>query len=222
VRGWPAAGDLPGGAHHADRRADEDYDGPGLIADKAEAAIIPVRLDGLQFPQDLADAGQAEAALVSGIAPAVLPPVDVVVPEELKGRARRAAAGAHHAGYHGGCRFRPERLTRSLFGAFAGRARLYDKGLPVLADIVPDDTGSAILTEIGYRRLILGSVVLGRELGGVHAAGEHVGVMLPNAVGSVVTFFALQSQGRVPAMMNFTAGPEGMLSCCLAAVSERF
>ena len=25
------------------------YDGPGMIADKADAAIIPVRIDGLQF-----------------------------------------------------------------------------------------------------------------------------------------------------------------------------
>ena len=25
------------------------YDGPGMIADKAEAAIVPVRIEGLQF-----------------------------------------------------------------------------------------------------------------------------------------------------------------------------
>ena len=43
------------------------------------------------------------------------------------------------------------------------------------------------------------------------------GVLLPNAVGTVATFFALQSQARVPAMMNFTTGADGMLSCCVAA-----
>ena len=35
--------------------------------------------------------------------------------------------------------------------------------------------------------------------------------------GTVATFFALQSQARVPAMMNFTTGADGMLSCCVAA-----
>ena len=38
--------------------------------------------------------------------------------------------------------------------------------------------------------------------------------------GTVATFFALQSQARVPAMMNFTTGADGMLSCCVAAGIE--
>ena len=59
--------------------------------------------------------------------------------------------------------------------------------------------------------------MLGAKLAAFTRPGEHVGVMLPNAVGTVVTFFALQSQGRIPAMMNFTAGADGMLSCCAAA-----
>src|SRR6185436_6618467 len=36
--------------------------------------------------------------------------------------------------------------------------------------------------------------------------GERVGVMLPSSSGGVVTFFALHAFGRVPAMLNFTAG----------------
>ena len=111
-------------------------------------------------------------------------------------------------------------LRHSLFGALLEARRLYDRGLPVVADIVPNETGGTSLTEIGYGRLILGSVVLGRKLAAFTRPGEHVGVMLPNAVGTVVTFFALQSQGRVPAMMNFTAGADGMLSCCAAAGIE--
>src|SRR5580704_3675176 len=47
--------------------------------------------------------------------------------------------------------------------------------------------------------------------------GENVGVLLPNAVGVAVTFFALQTIGRVPAMLNFSAGPANVLSACKAA-----
>ena len=36
--------------------------------------------------------------------------------------------------------------------------------------------------------------------------GERVGVMLPASAGTVVTFFALHAIGRVPTMLNFTAG----------------
>jgi acyl-[acyl-carrier-protein]-phospholipid O-acyltransferase/long-chain-fatty-acid--[acyl-carrier-protein] ligase len=117
--------------------------------------------------------------------------------------------------------FRPERLTHGLFAALLQARSLYDNGSPIIADIVPNETGGGnTVTELTYRRLILGSVVLGQKLAALTRPGEHVGIMLPNAVGAAVTFFALQSQARVPAMMNFTSGPDAMLSCCAAAGIE--
>ena len=41
--------------------------------------------------------------------------------------------------------------------------------------------------------------------------------MLPNSAGVAVTFFALQSIGRVPAMINFTAGAANIKAACRAA-----
>ena len=41
--------------------------------------------------------------------------------------------------------------------------------------------------------------------------------MLPNANGAVVTTFGLMSAGRVPAMINFTAGAANILAACKAA-----
>ena len=150
----------------------------------------------------------------------MLPPVRIALPAELKGRARRAALGRVMQDIMVDAAFRPERLHAQSVRCPAGRSGLYDRGRrwsPISfrtkpAAITPD--------RADYRRLILGSVVLGRKLAAFTRPGEHVGVMLPNAVGTVVTFFALQSQGRVPAMMNFTAGADGMLSCCVAAGIE--
>jgi acyl-[acyl-carrier-protein]-phospholipid O-acyltransferase/long-chain-fatty-acid--[acyl-carrier-protein] ligase len=47
--------------------------------------------------------------------------------------------------------------------------------------------------------------------------GEALGVMLPNANGVVVTVLGLMSAGRVPAMINFTAGATNILAGCRAA-----
>ena len=41
--------------------------------------------------------------------------------------------------------------------------------------------------------------------------------MVPNSMGAVVTFFALQSEGRVPAMLNFSTGISNMLAAIRAA-----
>ena len=45
----------------------------------------------------------------------------------------------------------------------------------------------------------------------------HVALLLPNAVGSVVTLFGLQAFGVVPCLLNVTAGAANMLSACRAA-----
>jgi acyl-[acyl-carrier-protein]-phospholipid O-acyltransferase/long-chain-fatty-acid--[acyl-carrier-protein] ligase len=47
--------------------------------------------------------------------------------------------------------------------------------------------------------------------------GKAVGVMLPTANGAAVTLLGLMSAGRVPAMINFTAGAANILAACAAA-----
>lgn len=63
---------------------------------------------------------------------------------------------------------------------------------------------------LSYKQLVLAAHVLGRKLAVGTEKGERVGVLLPNVAGVVATFFALQSQGRVPAMLNFTAGARAL------------
>src|SRR6202044_1516116 len=71
--------------------------------------------------------------------------------------------------------------------------------------------------KLSYRKLILGAQVLGLKLEGMTKVGENVGVLLPNSVGVAATFFALQTIGRVPAMLNFSAGLANVSAACSAA-----
>ncbi|MBL4871322.1 MAG: AMP-binding protein, partial [Robiginitomaculum sp.] len=48
-------------------------------------------------------------------------------------------------------------------------------------------------------------------------AKEKVGVLLPTGAGTALAFFALQAIGRIPAMLNFTAGSHNLLSAFKAA-----
>ena len=59
--------------------------------------------------------------------------------------------------------------------------------------------------------------VLGHKLMPLAAEGKALGVMLPNANGAVVTILGVMSAGRVPAMINFTAGAANILAACKAA-----
>jgi acyl-[acyl-carrier-protein]-phospholipid O-acyltransferase/long-chain-fatty-acid--[acyl-carrier-protein] ligase len=67
------------------------------------------------------------------------------------------------------------------------------------------------------RKLRAGVTILGRRFASFGGEGDAIGVLLPNANGVAVTFFALQKAGRVPAMLNYTAGPANIRTACEAA-----
>jgi acyl-[acyl-carrier-protein]-phospholipid O-acyltransferase/long-chain-fatty-acid--[acyl-carrier-protein] ligase len=101
------------------------------------------------------------------------------------------------------------RLERTLFEALADARETRDTGKAMIED--------PLMTRLTYKRLILASQVLGAKLAAEAPTGAAVGVLLPNTAGVAVTFFALQTVGRVPAMLNFTAGPQNIVAACRAA-----
>ncbi len=68
-----------------------------------------------------------------------------------------------------------------------------------------------------YRRLLQAISILGAKLMPLALEGRALGVMLPTSNGAVVTLLAVMSAGRVPAMINFTAGAANILAACRAA-----
>jgi acyl-[acyl-carrier-protein]-phospholipid O-acyltransferase / long-chain-fatty-acid--[acyl-carrier-protein] ligase len=80
--------------------------------------------------------------------------------------------------------------------------------------VAVEDPVSGVLT---FKRLLVGVAVLGRKLMRLGSAGDAIGVMLPNANAAAVTILAAMSAGRVPAMINFTAGLTNIRNACRAA-----
>ncbi len=64
------------------------------------------------------------------------------------------------------------------------------------------------------KALILASFVLGGKLAEMTKKGERVGVLLPNVNAVAVAIYALFAYGRVPAMLNFTAGEGDLQAAC--------
>ncbi len=100
-------------------------------------------------------------------------------------------------------------LDRGLFLAFRDAADRYGKAGPVLED--------ALGGKLTYKRLLVGARALGARFEKMSTPGEALGVLLPNANAVMVTFLAIQSAGRVAAMLNYTAGPAAILSALSTA-----
>ncbi len=72
-----------------------------------------------------------------------------------------------------------------------------------------------------YLDLVRAAFALGRKIADRTTPGERVGVLLPTGAGVAVTFFALHAFGRVPVMLNFTAGVRNMRGACEVAGVKR-
>ena len=186
------------------------YDGTAMIADKADAVIVPVRIDGPERSHfGYLNRFQARKTLFPKTTVTILPPVKLPVPENLKGKARRQAAGMALQDLMVNAAVKTANLDQTLFEALVEATTTRDTGKPAIED--------PLGTKLSYGKLILGAQVLGAKLADLAPVGAAVGVMLPNSAGVAVTFFALQSIGRVPAMLNFTAGPQNVAAACGAA-----
>ncbi|MCZ7659774.1 MAG: acyl-[ACP]--phospholipid O-acyltransferase [Xanthobacteraceae bacterium] len=186
------------------------YDGAGLIADKSGAMVVPVRIDGLEAtPFSRLSRRQVRRRWFPKVTVTVLEPVRLAVPAELKGRARRMAAGAALYEVMSDLLFRTTPTDRTVLEAVIAAAEVHGPKRVAVEDPL---TGA-----LSYKRLLIGAAVLGRKLMPLAPEGKAIGVMLPNANGAAVTLLGVMSAGRVPAMINFTAGAANILAACRAA-----
>lgn len=186
------------------------YDGTAMIADKADAIVVPVRIEGAQrSPLSYLKNGEIKRNWFPKVTISILPPVKLAVDPALKGKARRNAAGSALQDVMIDAMVKNSMLDQTLFQGLAHAHRDRDTGKPIMQD--------ALGTSLTYRKLILGAQVLSRKLEQGTAVGENVGVLLPNSAGVAVVFMALQSIGRVPAMLNFSAGPTNVQAAMKAA-----
>ena len=186
------------------------YDGAGLIADKSGAMVVPVRLKGPEAtPFSRLDRTQVRRRWFPKITVTVLEPVALTVDPEIKGKRRRMAAGAALYQIMSDLVFRTTSTDRTVMDAIIASAKQYGAGRTAVED--------PLAGALSYRKLLLGVAVLGRKLMPVGDVGEAVGVLLPNANGAAVATLALMSAGRVPAMINFSAGLANVRAACRAA-----
>jgi acyl-[acyl-carrier-protein]-phospholipid O-acyltransferase / long-chain-fatty-acid--[acyl-carrier-protein] ligase len=186
------------------------YDGAGLIADKTGAQVVPVRIDGLEAtPFSRLARWQVRRRWFPKVVVTILEPVKLTVDDRLIGRHRRQAAGAALYEVMSDLVFRTTSTDRTVVQALIEAATVHGPKRTAVEDPV---TGA-----LSYKRLLIAAAVVGRKLMPHAAEGKAIGVMLPNANGAAVAVLGLMSAGRVPAMINFTAGAANILAACRAA-----
>ncbi|HUI12044.1 MAG TPA: acyl-[ACP]--phospholipid O-acyltransferase [Xanthobacteraceae bacterium] len=186
------------------------YDGAAMIADKSDAMVVPVRIEGPEatFFSRLKGT-QVRRRLFPKITVTILEPVKFEVDPALKGRKRRQAAGAALYTIMSDLIYRTTPTDRTVVEELIEAAELHGPNWLAIEDPVSG--------QLTYKRLLMATAILGRKLIPLAREGGALGVMLPTSNGGVVTMLAVMSAGRVPAMINFSAGAANILGACRAA-----
>jgi acyl-[acyl-carrier-protein]-phospholipid O-acyltransferase/long-chain-fatty-acid--[acyl-carrier-protein] ligase len=186
------------------------YDGAAMIADKSDAMVVPVRIEGPEHTIfSRLTSRQIRRKLFPKFRVTILEPVKLSVDQTLKGRKRRAAAGAAMYDLMSDLIYRSTSTDRTIVEAVIEAA--HEHGGKWLA--LQDPTSG----KLTYKRLLQATAILGAKLMALAPEGRPIGVMLPTSNGASVTVLALLSGGRVPAMINFSAGAANVLGACRAA-----
>ena len=185
------------------------YEGPGMIADKANANILPVRIEGAQYSPLSRLKGKVRIRWFPKITLHMMAPRRFAVAEDVKGRKRRAAIGDQLYDLMTEMLFQTSNIEQTLWLGLCDAMATHGGRHKMVDDIKRQP--------LSYRQLITRSLILGEKIAMDTQKGEYVGLLLPNMAGTIVSFFALQAFGRVPAMINFSAGEKSIISACETA-----
>ncbi|HEV2701345.1 MAG TPA: bifunctional acyl-ACP--phospholipid O-acyltransferase/long-chain-fatty-acid--ACP ligase [Steroidobacteraceae bacterium] len=184
------------------------YDGAAFVAAKTGATVVPVRIDG---------AGRSYFGRLAGVYPLrLLPQIRIMIqprrtipmPQLPSAKLRRRRAGEimRHILLDMLVTTRPR---RTLYRAFLDAKATFGSRYRLVEDIR--------LQEESYGTLLRMALGLARVLSADTQAGEMVGILTPNAAPTLGLVLGLSATGRIPAMLNYTAGRDGLRAACRIA-----
>ncbi|HTQ36851.1 MAG TPA: AMP-binding protein, partial [Steroidobacteraceae bacterium] len=184
------------------------YDGAACVAARTGATVVPVRIDGAGRSYFSRLAGVYPLRLLPKIRIAIQPARTIPMPSLPSSKLRRRRAGELLR------RMLLEMLVATrpqttLYGAFLDARRNFGSRYRLVEDVrEKEETYGSLL------RMALGA---GRLLSKPTRPGEMVGVMTPNSAPTQALVLGLSATGRIPAMLNYTAGRDGLAAACEVA-----
>ena len=185
------------------------YEGPAFMAAKTGAWVVPVHIENAMYVKGVGRVkGDFPTRWFPKIQITIHPARQISYPENVSGKERRriAADSMHRLMKE---MFVLDRKPQTIFEAVLDTVERTGKNVQVVRDIRPaHDT---------YGTVVKASLALGRLFSKITEPGEVVGVLMPNVGPGAYSILGLWAFGRVPAMINYTAGLDGMQSALKAA-----
>jgi acyl-[acyl-carrier-protein]-phospholipid O-acyltransferase/long-chain-fatty-acid--[acyl-carrier-protein] ligase len=184
------------------------YEGPAFVAAKTGATLVPVRLDGGTRSYFSRVSGKMPKRLFPKITLSILPATRIAMPEAATAKLRRRKSGEAMRAVMQEMIFASQ-PKQTLYSAFLDATEMFGRERRLLEDMKQ--------VEYSYKDLLKMALILGRLVARATAPNERVGLLLPNVAPALSLIFGMSALRRVPAMLNYTAGTDGLQAACVAA-----
>ncbi|MBQ7633579.1 MAG: acyl-[Alphaproteobacteria bacterium] len=181
------------------------YEGTGVVAQKTGAKIVPVRIDGAQYSKFSYIKSLVKAHYFPSITLTILPPRQIKTAADTSARERRQKAALQLHDMLNEMMYVTEKYNMPLFNSLLSAEKKYGSTQPLATDI-----GGKTLN---YKQLLLKTYVLSTLFDKLTKQENKVGILLPNSLAGLVSFWALQSRDKIPVMLNFSLGDKQFISC---------
>lgn len=185
------------------------YPGPAMIADKSNAQLLPICLEGSQYSMFSRFGTQLKTRPQSKITITIETPKKLQLDETLKGKERRLAAARALYDIMVNMKYEAGEINETLFDSLLDAFELVGRNKKIINDISRK--------WLCFGPFLTAVFVLGKQIAKKQERGKMAGFLLPNTTASVVTFFGMRAFNITPCMLNFSTGAKNMLACCKAA-----
>ena len=180
------------------------YEGAGVIAEYADADILPIRINGAQYSKFSYLNRAVKTRFFPKIYMNILEPVRLTSEDELKGREHRGAMSRKLYDLMTEMMYKTSDINENLFPSLLNAGQCHGWSHKIIEDIKRKP--------LTYKSLVQKSYILGACYKEAFENETYLGLMLPNAAVSVVSFYALQSIDKVPVMINYSLGAAQIVS----------
>jgi len=184
------------------------YDGTGLVAEKADATVIPVRIDGAQYTPFSRLRGRVRLRWFPRLRICILPARKLAATPTSDKRKRRQQAGEALSRIMTDMMFETSGYRVTLFEALLDARRVHGSRHAIVED--------KNRQPMNYRQLISRAMFWRRALKTRLSKANTLGLLISGTPDNIALFMGLQADGFVTALFDEQMQAEAVLASCQA------
>lgn len=177
-----------------------------IIAEKAKAQIVPVRIDGAAYSKFSYFRHKQLLRYFPKIVLTVLPPCSIEKDSGVSNKERRKLNAIKLYDIMSNLLLESTNTDMNFAQAFVEAMKVHGKKY-----IIAEDQNRVC---VDYKTILLKANVLGRAIARLTKNETNLGFMLPSSLAGIVTFLGFHLTRKVPVMINFTAGAYSVVGAC--------